>query len=140
MPPRTLSSGVIVVRHQAGHLRFLLLRAYQHWDFPKGLVEAGESPIEAARREVAEETTLTELVFRWGEEYVETGPYWRNKVARYYLAEAPAGEVSLPVNPDLGRPEHEEFRWVTREEADELIRPRVARVLNWALQHLESDG
>lgn len=139
MPPRTLSAGVIVVRHQTGQRHFLLLRAYQHWDFPKGLVEVGESPIEAACREVTEETTLTELDFRWGEDYIETGPYWRNKVARYYLAEALAGDVSLPVNPDLGRPEHEEFRWVTCEEAGELVRPRVARVLNWALKQLAHD-
>lgn len=139
MPPRTLSAGVVVVRPQAARWRFLLLRAYQHWDFPKGLVEPGESPLEAACREVTEETTLTELAFRWGEVYIETGPYWRNKVARYYLAEAPAGEVDLPVNPELGRPEHEEFRWVTSDEAEALIRPRVARVLHWALQRLDSD-
>lgn len=137
MPPRTLSAGVVVVRQTPACWQFLLLRAYQHWDFPKGLVEAGESPLEAARREVNEETTLTGLVFRWGEHYIETGPYWRNKVARYYLAEAPTGEVRLPVNPALGRPEHEEFRWVTSEGAEPLIRPRVARVLNWALQHLD---
>ncbi len=138
MSTRTLSAGVVVVRRLGEDWRFLLLRAYEHWDFPKGLVESGETPLQAACREVTEETTLTGLDFHWGEEYIETGPYWRNKVARYYLAESSEGEVGLPVNPELGRPEHEEFRWASDREADALIRPRVARVLKWALQRLES--
>jgi 8-oxo-dGTP pyrophosphatase MutT (NUDIX family) len=60
------SAGVVVIRHDQGELRVLVLRAYRNWDFPKGLVEAGESPIEAALRETAEETGLTDLVFTWG--------------------------------------------------------------------------
>lgn len=136
MTPRTLSSGIVIVRRQRENWRYLLLRAYQHWDFPKGLVESGETPLEAACREVLEETTLSKLEFHWGHIYLETGPYWKNKVARYYLAEAPAGEVMLPVNPDLGRPEHEEFKWVSRDDAEKLVRPRVARVLAWAESHV----
>ncbi len=132
MNPRTLSSGIVVVRRHKDGWYYLLLRAYQHWDFPKGLVEEGETPLEAACREVIEETSLRNLSFNWGQGYMETGPYWKNKVARYYLAEAPTGEVSLPINPDLGRPEHEEFRWVSRRDAEALVRPRVARVLAWA--------
>lgn len=138
MTPRTLSSGIVIVRRRDGCWTYLLLRAYQHWDFPKGLVEAGESPLEAACREVTEETTLSELNFRWGHAYVETGPYWKNKVARYYLAEAPEGEVALPFVAELGRPEHEEFRWVSRADAETLVRPRVARVLAWADARLEA--
>lgn len=127
-----LSAGVVVIRRIDDAWRFLLLRAYQHWDFPKGLVEADETPLQGACREVAEETTLTGLHFAWGTEFFETGPYWHGKVARYYLAEAPRGDVALPVNPELGRPEHNEFRWVTAREAHELVRPRVERVLGWA--------
>lgn len=123
---------MVVVRHQDGEWHYLLLRAFQHWDFPKGIVEAGETPLAAACREVSEETTLEALDFRWGEAYLETGPYWRNKVARYYVAEAATGVVALPVNPELGRPEHEEYRWVNRVDAARLVRPRVARVLAWA--------
>jgi 8-oxo-dGTP pyrophosphatase MutT (NUDIX family) len=37
-PPR-LSAGVVVVRQTADGWRFLLLRAFSHWDFPKGMVE-----------------------------------------------------------------------------------------------------
>ncbi len=131
----SLSSGVVVVRRdEQGRWLFLLLRAYQYWDFPKGMVEAGERPFEAAIREVEEETTLTDLDFRWGRIYKETPPYARGKVARYYIAEARAGEVSLPVNPELGRPEHDEFRWVTYEEAKALVSPRVRPILDWAYE------
>jgi bis(5'-nucleosidyl)-tetraphosphatase len=62
----SLSAGVIVVRKHADGYRYLLLRAFRYWDFPKGLVEAGEDPLASAVREVAEETTLTDLKFRWG--------------------------------------------------------------------------
>ena len=81
-----LSAGVVVVRQTPAGWRFLMLRAYRNWDFPKGLVEAGEDPLSAARREVTEETLIADLQFAWGEVYIETAPYSRNKVARYYLA------------------------------------------------------
>jgi len=130
-PPR-LSAGAVVVRREAGVWRFLLLRAYNNWDFPKGLVEPGESPLATARREVTEETALEDLVFRWGEEFIETAPYGRNKVARYYLAESPRGEVRLPVSAELGRPEHHEWRWLSCRETRERISPRLKPVLTWA--------
>ncbi|ROR34292.1 bis(5'-nucleosyl)-tetraphosphatase [Inmirania thermothiophila] len=131
-----LSAGFVLVRRGDGGWRYLMLRAYRNWDFPKGLVEPGESPLEAARREVAEETGLDELVLRWGEDYVETGPYGRGKVARYYLAEAPRGAVVLPVSPELGRPEHDEYRWVDLAEALRLAPPRLVPVLAWAADRI----
>lgn len=126
-----LSAGVIIVRNLAAP-RYLLLRAYEYWDFPKGVVEPGEDPFHGAQREVEEETGLRDLVFRWGKTYQETRPYGPGKIARYYLAEAPEGEVFLPVNPLLGRPEHEEFRWVDFEGARHLLGPRLKPILNWA--------
>ena len=128
----TLSAGVVIVRRFGGEYRYLLLRAYHYWDFPKGLVEPGEAALTAARREVKEETGLTRLDFRWGEIYQETEPYRGNKIARYYLAESPAGEVRLPVSPELGRPEHDEFRWLACADAHPLLAPRVAVILDWA--------
>jgi len=127
-----LSAGVVVLHPGPRGYRLLLLRAYRHWDFPKGLVEPGEEPFEAACREVKEETGLTGLRFTWGEAYVETAPYGRGKVARYYVAETPEDRVVLGVSPVLGRPEHDEFRWVTLEQARGLLVPRVAEVLDWA--------
>lgn len=127
-----LSAGVVVVRCAGGAYRYLLLRAYRHWDFPKGLVEPGESPLAAARREVEEETGLVELDLRWGEGYFETPPYRGGKTARYYLALSSTGEVSLGVNPMLGRPEHQAYTWADYEAAKRLLGPRVRAALEWA--------
>jgi len=109
-----------------------MLRAYRNWDFPKGGVEAGEMPLAAARREVREETAIGDLRFTWGEDYRETEPYGNNKVARYYIAETQTSGVTLPVNPDLGRPEHNEGRWLTLAAARNLSSPRVAAIIEWA--------
>lgn len=130
------SAGVVVVRRVPGGWRFLVLRAYRNWDFPKGGVEAGESPLEAAIRETAEEADLRDLVFRWGEDYCETAPYGRGKVARYYLAETARKAIILPVSPELGRPEHDEWRWVGAAEAERLLPPRLQPVLTWARRQL----
>ena len=131
MEHKTLSAGVIVVRRVQGAWHYLLLRAYKYWDFPKGLVESGEEPLEAARREVAEESGLEDLVFSWGHDYQETPPYGPGKIARYYVAETHQSEVILPVSPELGRPEHHEYRWMSYQEARGLLAPRVAPILDW---------
>ena len=133
MAARMLSAGVVVLYWHGDHYRYLLLRAYDYWDFPKGIKEQGETPLEAAIREVEEETTLTRLNFRWGHRYRQTPPYNHGrKVARYYIAETPVDEVYLPFNPELGRPEHSDYRWVTRDEAWALVTPRVRAILEWS--------
>ena len=134
--PARLSAGVIVVRRAPEGWLFLLLRAYRNWDFPKGLVEAGEAPLTAARREVEEETLIADLQFSWGEAFIETAPYANHKVARYYLAQTTTAAVSLPVNPELGRPEHHESRWFTLEEALAHSSPRLAPVIRWGARML----
>lgn len=130
LPP--LSAGVVVLRRFPEGWRCLVLRAYRNWDFPKGMVEDDESPRDAAVREVWEETSLEDLRFHWGEEYRETLPYAGQKVSRYYLAESPRGEVKLRTSDELGRPEHDEFRWVSFDSAEDVLPPRLAIVLDWA--------
>ncbi len=51
------------------------------------MVEPDEEPMDAAKREAAEETGLYDLEFPFGDNYRETVPYAGGKVARYYLAE-----------------------------------------------------
>jgi bis(5'-nucleosidyl)-tetraphosphatase len=130
--PHRLSSGVVVVSLAQRKLNFLLLRAYRNWDFPKGLVEAGEDPIDAALREVKEETTLEDLSFDWGTAFIETGPYNKGKISRYYIARSKETVVRLPVNPDLGRPEHHEACWVDFAKALSMVSPRLQPVVRWA--------
>jgi len=129
-----LSAGVVVVRQTEEGWRLLLLRAFNHWDFPKGMVEPGEEPLAAAVREVREESLIEDLEFSWGEASTRTGPYSRGKIACYYVAQTRTVEVTLPVNPEIGHPEHSEFRWVNFDEALQLVSPRVRPVLHWAAQ------
>jgi 8-oxo-dGTP pyrophosphatase MutT (NUDIX family) len=130
--PHRLSSGVVVVSVIQRKLKFLLLRAYRNWDFPKGLVEAGEEPIDAALREVREETTLDDLSFDWGMAFLETGPYNKGKISRYYIARSKETQVRLPINPDLGKPEHHEACWVDYAKALTMVSPRLQPVVHWA--------
>ena len=126
------AAGAVVFRRTGRGVRLLLLRAYKNWDFPKGMIEAGESELDAAKRETAEETGLADLDFPFGDAHQDTLPYAGGKVARYFLAETEETDIELPVSPELGRPEHHEWRWVSYEEAEDLLPPRLGIVLEWA--------
>jgi 8-oxo-dGTP pyrophosphatase MutT (NUDIX family) len=59
----TSAGGVVFRRDSEGQVRYLLIRdSYRNWGFPKGHLEGGEPPADAARREVTEETGLTDLI------------------------------------------------------------------------------
>jgi len=132
------AAGAVVFRRSDKGIRLLVLRAYKNWDFPKGTIEPGEDALAAARREVEEETGLAALGYPFGDEFRETAPYANNKVARYYLGETDAEKIELPVSPELGRPEHHEYRWVSFDEAEDLLPPRLAAVLEWAKKTISS--
>jgi bis(5'-nucleosidyl)-tetraphosphatase len=138
--PHRLSAGAIVARREDGQWLFLLLRCFAYWDFPKGELELAEDPLSGALRETAEETGLSDLKFRWGRQFYETPPYSRGKVARYYLAATANPAVEFGINPELGRPEHHEFRWTTLEEASSLLNDRVRSALSWAANIISSDS
>ena len=127
------SFGIVPVAFEQNGLPvFLILRAYRNWDFPKGGAEPRESPLEAAKREMAEEAGIQELSLAWGEVSVTTGIYSGGKVATYYLARVERRPITLPVSAELGRPEHDEYRWVSYDEARSLLPPRLIPVLDWA--------
>jgi bis(5'-nucleosidyl)-tetraphosphatase len=128
-----LSAGVVVVRREGNEWKYLFLRAYRNWDFPKGLVEPTEDPLEAATREVKEEAGITDLNFRWGNVFMETAPYaGGKKIARYYTAETSQSTVAFAINPELGRPEHHEYRWLSYKEIRSLASKRLLGILEWA--------
>ena len=129
-----LSCGVVLARETESGWQTLLLRAFHHWDFPKGIREEREQSIEAALREVREETGIDDLEFDWGERHFETGPYSRGKVARYYLARTHTEEVEMGISPETGVAEHHEWRWVDFDEAYDLGSPRVRQIVKWARQ------
>lgn len=132
MTQRLLSAGIVVLHCGTDGCRYLLLRSYRYWDFPKGLVEAGESPLQAALRETREETGLSELDFAWGDAFCATVPYGAGKVARYYLALSATDQLAPQANELLGRAEHQELRWFDYRQARIRLVARLLPVIDWA--------
>ena len=58
------SCGAIVYRKYHGNTEILLIKHINsgHWSFPKGHVEAGETEIETAMREIKEETAIDVII------------------------------------------------------------------------------
>src|SRR2546427_807669 len=93
----TSAGGVIFRRDPDGRPRFLLIRdSYRNWGFPKGHLEPGEPPADAARREVAEETALVDLVLHGPIKVINW--YFRfrgktiHKFCHFFLFESRQGE------------------------------------------------
>lgn len=132
-----ISCGVIPVRIENDEPLYLLLRVHTQWDFPRGRKEPGESDLETAVRETQEETSIepANLFFDWATYHYETEPYKTRqglKVVRYFVGWCQQKDIHLPVNPELGKPEHNEFRWCSYDEAKSLANERVVKVLDWA--------
>jgi 8-oxo-dGTP pyrophosphatase MutT (NUDIX family) len=133
MKQKLLSAGAVPVRLKKDQWEFLILRAFNYWDFPKGIVAPGEDPWEGAIREVKEETGLSKFSTPWGKLYFETLPYGKGKVARYYLIKLEEDKtVALLPNPITGITEHHEYRWVKFQVAHNLVAPRIKAVIIWA--------
>lgn len=58
LEPEEFSCGFLVLREKAGRLQFLLMQHKGRWDLPKGHVDAGESKMQCALRELWEETGI----------------------------------------------------------------------------------
>ena len=131
---KTISAGAVIFYWENDRPVYLLLRAYRNWDFPKGEIKQEEHPLETAKREVAEETGLTDVIFY--DDVIETPPYGKGKVAMFYIAEAKTKDVFLPISPDLGRPEHHEWKWLPYDDARALLNERLKAILEWAHQKI----
>jgi len=114
---REHSAGFIVFREGADGREYLLMRDRRYWSFPKGHLEAGETELEAAHREVREEVGLdgAEPVdgFRHELRYMLPGK-GIEKLAVYFAARCPN-------DPILGPAEVSELRWLRLENALPLL-------------------
>jgi 8-oxo-dGTP pyrophosphatase MutT (NUDIX family) len=113
------SAGGVVTRRNDGAIDVALAARRTRkgdlaWGLPKGLVEKGEAPEQAALREVREETGLeAEILDPLGDIsywYVWEDERIRKKVT-FFLMEATGGDVSLHDH------EMEEIRWFPLQEA-----------------------
>lgn len=135
IPHKELSAGVVVVHHDGTYYRLLVLRSFDEWDFPKAEVTGDGDPLQSAMHELENATGITNPALHWGEDYRETVPFDDSRVSRYYLAQASDNEVTLRV-PAGEAAEDYGYRWVTVAEAEDLLPPRLAIVLDWVVARL----
>lgn len=99
--------------------RYLVLKRAQEpyrglWDLPGGFIEAGETPVEAVKREIYEETGLSvdapTILGAYSSRYGERGK-WTVDVA--FFCQAPVGDLQLS-------DESSGAAWVTLEEMPTL--------------------
>lgn len=98
----------------------LILNHDKKWTFPKGHIERGEKPEEAAIREVGEEIGILDLKV---ENLLEKIDYWFvfkdekiHKYVYFYLMEAPCNSELIPQEEEIG-----DAKWVTPEELKNSI-------------------
>ena len=139
MPP-PLSAGILLFRQRDGETQVLLIRPggpYWRnkdagaWMIPKGMVEPGETPAEAALREFAEETgtALTAMPFP-----LSTVRQAGGKTVMAFAVEGDleasavrSNEFEVEWPPKSGRmerfPEVAEARWMPIAEARDMMLP-----------------
>jgi predicted NUDIX family NTP pyrophosphohydrolase len=144
-PP--LSAGILLFRQRGGETEVLLIKPggpYWRnkdagaWMIPKGMVEPGEAPIEAALREFAEETgtTLSAVPFPLATVRQAGGKYVQAFAVEGDLdpASVRSNEFEVEWPPRSGRverfPEVAEARWMTLAAARELMLPSQLPLLD----------
>lgn len=133
---RDVSAGVIVFRRDPDGCRFLLLLSKLTkrplWEFPKGGVDEGETLLQAALRELHEETGIAESQvtivdgFEHKEDYRFTSGkdedrVFVRKAVTYFLGEVAVSEVRLSAH------EASEFAWLSLTEARTKLRYAARR-------------
>jgi ADP-ribose pyrophosphatase len=114
-------AGSAVMMAVDGKKRILLVRQYRLpaekylWELPAGKVDPGEKPLQAAKRELAEETgykarTWTKLASFWA------SPGFVQERMTIYLATDLTAGAATPMDD-----ERIEARWFTRKEVREMI-------------------
>src|SRR3954468_437497 len=90
--PITAAGGIVLRREHPPRIAVVRLRKRDEWVLPKGKLDDGETPRDAARREVLEETGHEVAVHEFlGTLVYESGG--RSKVVHYWRMEAAGGQV-----------------------------------------------
>lgn len=118
------AGAVIFYRDKTSERLYLLLHYHlksDYWDFPRGNLELGEHSIEAAKREIREETSLTEKEIEFIPGFREAAKWFyvlqgaqRFKHVTYFLAETKKRDIKISE-------EHQGYEWLPFERALKLL-------------------
>ena len=130
--PIERSAGIILFRETSDGRRYLIIRSSrtdseiakkktvkEFWDFPKGILEAGESGLDAAKREAKEEVGIEDFVLF--PNFKKTVQYFTRrdgkpipKFVAMFLAKTEIEEAKLSW-------EHDAYKWLPYDEAREHV-------------------
>ncbi|PMS20404.1 NUDIX hydrolase [Trinickia dabaoshanensis] len=146
MNARTVSCGVVLLDRR-GYVFLAHATDTSHWDIPKGQGEPGEAPIEAALRELREETGI---VFA-PERLTDLGrfAYRHDKDLHLFAVRVEPGEVDVercectsmfPSRRDgTPIPEMDGFLWVSPADVGRYASRSLARLFDTTLSLSELD-
>jgi 8-oxo-dGTP pyrophosphatase MutT (NUDIX family) len=140
MTARTVSCGVVMLNGQGD---VLLCHATEttHWDVPKGAADPGESPREAALRELVEETGIVLPAARLKD--LGRFVYRRDKDLHLFAVRVSEDEVQLEncvcesyfprYSDGTMIPEMDAYRWVSPPDVDKFASRSLARLFETTL-------
>jgi len=120
---REISAGIIIYRKTSEGIKYLLLyHGGNYWNFPKGKLEQSERGMDAAFREVKEETDLgkNDLILKDQFRVTDKFFFFREKkrifkIVIFYLAQSRKREVAVSM-------EHNGYGWFTYKEAMKIVK------------------
>lgn len=123
--PREISAGIIIYRKTVEGIKYLLLyHGGNYWNFPKGKLEQSERGMDAAFREVQEETGLgkNDLVLRDQFRVTNKFFFFRDKkrifkVVIFYLAQSKKLEVTISQ-------EHNGYGWFVYRHGVKMLKDK----------------
>lgn len=134
---------LLLLRPDDNVQEFLLMKHTDRWDLPKGHCEEGESFLQTALRETAEETGISseqisvDADFQFDCSYPVTYKRWGNRVltkqVRYFLG-------ILNRRPELNLTEHKSAQWFAWKPPHSIQTQTIDPLLAAVDQHLKRIG
>ena len=126
------AGGVVFRRKPGGGIEVLIIQdSHDGWAFPKGRIDDGETPVQAARRETLEEVGLTNLTLVkhlgrsefWFTDRWEQSGQKVHKYIDHFMFES--DEQAVPIPEGKGRVK--EVRWVPLGDLATTVTYRTLR-------------
>lgn len=136
------SAGILLFRDQPVR-SFLLMRHKKQWDLPKGHVERGETELEAALRELGEETGIPASS-------IQLDPTFRFELKKFFKGAYVGalsteksfvvflGTLTEPV--EIVPTEHEDFQWFAWDPPHPVDQWLIGPLLEAVHQHFSGEA